>query len=192
MSDNNLDYNLVRETFANKYIEYLLNMTHLSKITKFDCYFFQLILFIHEGSNEMGQTYKIKNNCFFVDKLFDKAVTFRNHGAEYQMYTRYIAEYCPDEITVDTSITGQLKSATQSQNFYGCNFKCQTTFKLIAQKLKTQGYTKVKILQLQNELKMLEKENIEACELKQQELKKCIVTTKNICMFIKNVNECVL
>jgi hypothetical protein len=172
-----------REIFVDKYVEYFLKMTHVSKISQMDCYFFQLILFIHEGSEKHNLDkidHKIKSNCLFVNKIFDDTFLFRDHGAEYQMYTRYISEYCPDEIQLDTAV-----GHAQSQIFYGCNFKCPTTFELIAQKLKTCGYSKEQILQQQKDLKYVEQTgSIEEYNLKQKQFKQCIITTKNICTFI--------
>ncbi len=175
-----------REIFIDKYVEYICSMSHVSKITKLDNYFYQLILFIHEGSEKYNTpkvTHKIKNNCLFVNKIFDDKFTFKDHGVECSMYMKYIMEYCPDEVTLDI-----MQGHTQPQTFYGCDFECGSTFLLIADKLKSLGYTKESLLQQQQELEHSKiYDTKEVYETKQKKYKQRLITTKNICLFIAGV-----
>ncbi len=172
-----------REIFVDKYIDYLCSMPSVSKITCFNGYFYELILFVHENTEKHNVStfnHKIKNNCLFVNKIFDNAFKFADHGDEYNMYAKYIMTYCPDEIQHDT-----MQGHTQQEVYYGCNFECPTTFKLIAEKLKGLGYTKQSLLQQQKELEISKHlDSQEIFESKQKKFKQTLITTKNICGFV--------
>lgn len=177
-----------REEFANKYVEYFIEMNHVSKITTLNNYFFQLILFLHEGGEKFDttlSTHKIKENCFFIDKVFENTVQFYGHGDESQMYIKYICEYCPEEIKKEI-IFGN----SNPQTFYGCDFQCPLTFELISEKLKKLGFTKAELIEQQNEIAKLKDENSEEYEKKLNEYKKNVTRVRNICTFrqaVKNI-----
>lgn len=176
-----------REIFIDKYVEFVCSMTHVSKIVKFDNYFYQLILFLHDGTEKYNTTtvkHKLKNNCFFVDKIFDPSIQLMSHGAEYGMYKKYIMEYCPDEIQLDWT-----QENTQPSHYYGCDFQCPTTFTQISNKLKSIGYTKDFILQKQSELEYSKiNDSKEDYESKLKQFKQHLITTKNISTFITATN----
>lgn len=174
-----------RELFVEKYVEYICSMTHVSKITQFNNYFYQLILFIHEGAekhNKPSVTHKIKNNCLFVDKIFDDKFSFKEHGVEYNMCVKYITEYCNNEIQMD-----MMQGHTQQQTFYGCDFECPTTFKLISDKLKFLmcSQTKESLIKQQKELEQSKmNDSPDIFDAKQKIFKQRLITTKNIMIFI--------
>ena len=189
--------NAVRETFVNSYIQYLLKMKHISTITRLDGLFFQLILFLHPNTDDLNTTsfpHKIRDNCFYVNKIFQNSVTFQNHGQESQMYTKYITEFCKKEITQENIFGTQ-------RTFYGCDFDCTTTFNLISEKIKNHGFNKEQLLEQQKDLKQLRRriekesddEHIEFLETqynKQMDMfKQNVITVKNICIFRKALQK---
>lgn len=176
-----------RDIFVDKYISYLCEVQHVSKIKQFKGYFYELLLYIHENATKHNMStvsHKIKNNCLFVNKIFDNDFVFFDHCDEYNMYVRYITVYCPDEIQNDT-----MQGHTQQEKYYGCDFQCQTTFKLIVTKLKTlTEYSKESLLKQQDELEKLKSNiDLEEFNLKQKKFKQSLITAKNICGFINAV-----
>ncbi len=175
-----------RELFIEKYVNYILCMEHESCIAKMDNYFYQLILFLHPNSekyNDPKISHKIKENCLFINKTFDDKFLFNNdnnNGNESAMFLNYVANYCPLEITEESTINNP-----QVQKFYGCDFTCPTTFECIVRKLKTLGYSKEKLVNLQNEAKQLRRDGHEnEYNNKMTELKRNMLIVKNICLFI--------
>lgn len=188
MMSSVVDEQFTKEQFVQNYVNFICEMTHLSKITKFFGSFYELILFLHDGGeihHNCLLTHKIKNNCFFVNNVFDENIKFRNFGVEYQNYVKYIAKYCPSEI--QSKITN---NNTHVEISYKCNFKCPTTFLLIKNKLLSLGYTR-ELLQLKKEelSNLKQMKNVEEYEKKHIEFQQMLITIKNICTFVKAVND---
>lgn len=176
-----------RQDFINKYVYYLLKMEHVSEMTSFDNVFFQLILFLHKGSENLNDTvnsHKMKDNCFYSSKIFQTSVIFQDHGLESVMFTKYIEEFNP---------------TTSDDEFYSCDFKCAVTFEMISNKLKLyaqeNGLTKESLAMQQNELIKLKKscedsENFsKEYKIELGKFKKNLTVTKNICLFRKLVKN---
>ena len=176
-----------RQDFVNKYVHYLSKMEHVSEMTSFDNVFFQLILFLHKGSenlNDMGNSHKMKDNCFYSSNIFQTSVIFQDHGLESVMFTKYIAEFNP---------------TISDDEFYSCDFKCSITFEMISSELKLYAQendlTEKSLAMQQNELIKLKKsceysENFgKEYEIKLAKFKKNLIVTKNICLFRKLVKN---
>lgn len=175
----------VRDIFVDEYVNYILKMNHISKINKFNGHFYELILFIHKETISPDchlQNYKLKNNCFFINNVFDETTHLQDHGLEYQMFTKYVTEFCPSEISINLDKPDDCKPYV-----YGCNFDCSSTFNLITKKLKKVAHSKEEIMLAHHNLELLKKsDNLEEYKIKEKEYKQLLITTKNICAFIKN------
>lgn len=193
----------LRLSFANAYVQYLLKMDYVSSISQMDNMFFQLILFVNkdgEKFNDLMIQHRISDNSFYANKIFQSGIVFHDHGNESRMYMKYISDFCSDEVKIEQVANGPI------QTFYGCDFKCDATFKLIADLLKNCGYSKEKLLEQQTELKTLKETLLTSnnssdcndccndnCGSKLQleynkkidKFKQDVITVKNICLFRK-------
>lgn len=189
-----------KDAFVNKYIEYIEKMETISDIKSFDNLFYQLILFVHPNTEQFNNgthNFKIKDNCLYIDKIFQPDVTFYDHSHESLVYIRYIQEFCPLEITSEL-----VNGSPYSQTMFGCNFRCFDTFNLISEKLKNCGYSKERLIEQQTELTKLKSElkndimtpfkfssKSNEYDEKLNKFKKDITIVKNICLFRKLVQE---
>lgn len=183
----------LKDEFVDKYVQYILKMETLSDITTFDNVFYQLVLFVHDNTqqfNSSHHTHKLKENCLYVNKIFQPDIKFYDHGHETLTYIKYIQEFCPTEISQET-----IQGNSNIQTLYGCDFRCTHTFNLISDKLKTCGFSKEKLTQQQNELTKLKNDLINdpskqgEYDEKLIKFKKDLITVKNICLFRKLVQE---